>query len=528
MAISLPENLPRNRFRHKSEHEVYQALVNGLRDDWVIIPSLEMRLDNSFTFREMDSLLIHRVHGLILVEVKSFPMKIEGGRFFYEGGGRVEKDPMEQVEAQRNFLTRSLEDLDPHIYGKIRVALATPATIEIRGALPQNLRGEQLLDSAKLREPSEAILDLVYSDSYTVPLGDELFQEIIDRLAPSAQFDISPSGIRAIARSRMERRLEAETKVLKSLDENHRVLVTGVAGSGKTRLAVEWARRASVRDERVFYTCYNDPLGIATGEDLDGFDGVMVLPFLRYLEGAPGLPPLTPQAEGEDARTYWKRVESHAIDHFSEIEDAFDAIIVDEAQDFSPIWLAMLEELLDPEGPRRIFMVGDPGQSIRRTGFRLLTNRDGWMRAELVSNNRNAPAIATLLRQKLGGAASPNAEPYESEIVRTLASTDDEVITAVEKALVRSEDETAWVLTTTARTRDLLRTRLGFVDWESRENGTVCESVYRVKGLDVDRVVLVADEEEDAEKLRQLLYSGVSRALESLEIIGPEAVLARV
>ena len=84
------------------------------------------------------------------------------------------------------------------------------------------------------------------------------------------------------------------------------------------------------------------------------------------------------------------------------------------------------------------------------------------------------------------------------------------------------------MLTTTARTRDLLRSRLGFVDWESRDHGTVCESVYRVKGLDVDRVILVADEEEDAEKLRQLLYSGVSRALESLEIIGPEAVLARV
>lgn len=528
MAISLPENLPRHRFRHPAEFEVYQSLVTGLRDDWVMIPSLQMRLDGSFSEREMDILLLHRAHGLILVEVKSYAMRIEGGRFFYEDGAQVEKDPLRQLEAQRNFLYQQLKDLDPNIFSRIRIAIATPATIKVTGELPRILRSEQLLDSARLASPDDAISDIVYSDEYRTPLESELFEAIIERLAPNATLDCSPAGIRAVARARMERRLETETKVLESLDENHRVLVTGGAGSGKTRLAVAWARRASSRDERVLYTCYNDPLGISSGEELAGFEGITVFPFLRYLEAAPGLPPLPAGEEGEVPRSYWKRVENHAVEHFSEISDAFDTIIVDEAQDFSPIWLAMLEELLDPEGPRRIFMVGDPGQSIRRTGFRLLTNRDGWMRAELVSNNRNAPAIASLLRQKLGGAASPNLEPYASEIVRTTVAGDEEVVAAVEAALGRRGDDPTWVLTTTSTTRDLLRWRLGFVDWEGREQGIVCETVYRVKGLEVDRVILVVDAEENPERLRQLLYSGVSRALEHLEIIGPDSVIARV
>ena len=528
MAISLPENLPRHRFRHKAEFEVYQCLLTSLRDDWVMIPSLEMRLDGSFSDREMDILLLHRIHGLILIEVKSYAMRIEGGRFFYEDGAQVEKVPLRQLEAQRNFLFQQLKDLDPNIFSRIRIAIATPATIKVTGELPRLLRSEQLLDSAKLAEPDEAISNLVFSDRYTVALGPEMFETIIERLAPNATLDTSPAGIRAIARARMERRLETETKVLESLDENHRVLVTGGAGSGKTRLAVAWARRASARGERVLYTCYNDPLGIASAKELDGFEDITVSPFLRYLKTAPGLPPLESGPEGEITRFYWKRVENHAVEHFSEITDAFDTIIVDEAQDFSPIWLAMLEELLDPEGPRRIFMVGDPGQSIRRTGFRLLTNRDGWMRAELVSNNRNAPAIASLLRQKLGGAASPNVEPYATEIVRTTVASDEEVVAAVEAALGRRGDDPTWVLTTTSTTRDLLRWRLGFVEWEGREQGTVCETVYRVKGLEVDQVILVVDAEEDQERLRQLLYSGVSRALEDLEIIGPDSVIARV
>lgn len=70
MAISIPENLPRHRFRHPAEFEVYQVLVSGLRDDWVLIPSLELRLDDSFGAREMDILLLHREHGMVLVEVK--------------------------------------------------------------------------------------------------------------------------------------------------------------------------------------------------------------------------------------------------------------------------------------------------------------------------------------------------------------------------------------------------------------------------------------------------------------------------
>lgn len=529
MAISIPENLARHRFRHRAEHEVYQALVSGLRDDWVLIPSLELRLEDSFGAREMDILLLHRNHGMVLVEVKSFAMRIDGGRFFYEGtGDLLDRDPLAQLEAQRRRLADELEEIVNRAWSKIRTAIATPLTIELRGQLPRSLRTEQLLDSKKLQDPDDAILDLVLSDSHTVRLGDDLFQQIIERLAPSAQIDTSPAGIRAVARARMERRLETETKVLESLDQNHRVLVTGGAGSGKTRLAAAWARRAASRGERTFYTCFNDPLGAVSKMELAAFDDIVVSPFLRYLESAPGLPPAAAQEPGEIAGVYWKRVENNTIDNFSSIEDSFDTIIVDEAQDFSPIWLAMLEELLDPEGPRRILLVGDSGQSLKRTGFRLLTNRDGWMRAELHSNNRNAPAIAALLRQKLGGAAAPNVEPYSSEIAKIVIDSDESAIAAVEDALSRDRDQNTWVLTTTSNTRDLLRWRLGLLPWENRESGTVCETVYRVKGLEVERVILVADDEEDPEQLRQLLYSGASRALESLEIIGPASVVVKV
>ena len=528
MAISIPSDLARHRFHHPSEFQVYEALVSGLRDDWVILPSLEMRLEGSFAERELDLLLLHRNHGIVLVEVKSFPMRIEGGRFFYEEGGPVERDPLNQITAQRNFLTRELKDLDEFIYSKIRVALATPAVIEVTGSLPAQLRSEQLLDSARLSNPEDAILDLVFSDQYTVPLGVDLFEQIIERLAPSAALDTSPQGIQAIARARMERRLEAETKVMESLDANQRVIVTGGAGSGKTRLAAAWARRAYARDERVLFTCFNDPLGETLRQELEALDGVVIAPFLRYFASAPGLTPAPPQAEGESDSSYWLRVEQWAVEHFSEIGEQFDTIIVDEVQDFSPIRLTMLEELLDPEGPQRILMVGDPAQSIRRTGFRPLTDQEGWVRAELVSNNRNAPEIARLLRSKLGGAPAPNADPFGAAVEAIAAETDEDVATAVQRISNEEQSGTTWVLTTRANMRDLLRWRLGLVKWEDRNLGVVCETVYRLKGLEAERVILVVHDADDSDQTRQLLYAGASRALETLVIIGPSSVVGKL
>jgi hypothetical protein len=526
MAISIPDALPRHRFRHRAEFEVYEALLEGLRDDWVLIPSLEARLDGTFAEREMDIVLLHSSHGIVLVEVKSFPMRIDGGRFFYEDGGEVDKDPMAQVAAQRQHLTSLLSPIDPHVFSKIRVAIATPSTIAVEGALPPALRAEQLLDAAKLADPEGAILDLVFSDTHSVPLGEEAFARIISCLAPSATLDTSPAGIRAVARARMERRLEIETRVLETLDENRRVLVTGGAGSGKTRLALAWARRAAGRGERVLVTCYNDPLGHAIAEELVSMEDVVAAPFLRYLAAAPGPPPLGEQGPVEDPRDYWRRVEHHAMEHVSSIEDSFDTIVVDEVQDFSPLWLALLEELLDPDGPQRIMLVGDPGQSIRRTGMPMVGERPGWVRAELLRNNRNAPAIAALLRSKLGGAPSPNAEPFASPIVRREADDDDAIVDAVAEALSTNEDEQTWVLATSSHLRDLLRHRLGLVSWEGRHDGTVGETVHRVKGLEVERVVLVVADEVDVERCRQLLYAGASRALESLEVVGSARVLA--
>ena len=45
--------------------------------------------------------------------------------------------------------------------------------------------------------------------------------------------------------------------------------------------------------------------------------------------------------------------------------ERFDTIVVDEAQDFAPEWLDLLERLLDPDGANRLLLVADAKQIVQ-------------------------------------------------------------------------------------------------------------------------------------------------------------------
>ncbi|HEY5664089.1 MAG TPA: UvrD-helicase domain-containing protein, partial [Ilumatobacter sp.] len=81
-----------------------------------------------------------------------------------------------------------------------------------------------------------------------------------------------------------------------------------------------------------------------------------------------GMPPL--EVPDDADREWWDTVEiGHLLDYWDETTERFDTIIVDEAQDFSPIWIELLTRLLDPDGPRRLLMLADESQEVYERGF---------------------------------------------------------------------------------------------------------------------------------------------------------------
>ena len=523
VAISRPMQ-SREGFAHDSEFKVYERLLYGLDAEWVIVPNLEMVLHGSFKEREADLLLIHPRHGMVLIEVKA-SFAIRDGEFYkVRDDNKLDKDPTHQLTEQRRALSAALLHVEPRAYSKIRRVIATPSTVEVTGNLPVGYHPIQILDSGKLGNVPRWIDELCSIDKGSMHLGTSVFTQILDVLCPNADFDNSLEGLRGVAHAQLEQRMMLETQVLESLDINNRAIVTGGAGSGKTRLVLAWAQRALKRGDRVLVTCYNDPLAGDLAEQLSFQEGIITIaPILRHLEQQIGRERREPEP-GEDLTPYWEVMTQELFDSATPFPCTFDTIVVDEAQDFDERWVEVLHRLLPPTGGGKLLMVADPYQDVRGAGARLPTNDDGWAMAQLVSNYRNSPKIAEFMRRRFQGAGASVDIFLLDESIRKAQVSDLEEMTAAVDQLLESSPRPAseiWVLTTSRQDRDHLRERLGLRAWEDPDHTVVCETVRRLKGLDAPEVILVSltPVAEEDEHLR-LLYAGISRAIDSLTIVG--------
>jgi len=522
MGVLVPEDFDLRSLKNDEERAVVIACRDRLTDGWFVIPSLKIR---SGADHELDVVLLHRDFGVFDLEVKGHRVWIEGGKL-RDRSGILHPDPFEQAKSNAFHLRTLLQQLDPKRFAHLQpsYAVAFPNTSAIEGNLPPGIERAQLLLAGDLDDLADALETL--GAKYTgIGLTHADIEWMVHQLCPDVEFSYDPASAARRARARLEQLCGDQVRALERLDANRRVIVTGGAGSGKTRLALAWARRALVRGERVLLVCFNEPLADMMKSYLADSDDLVMGPFLKVALGLCGLEP--DDLEGcspADVKEYWDiTVVGLLHRHWPDIEERFDTIIVDEAQDFSPAWIAQMESLLDPEGPRRIMLVADAEQDVFGRGLRLPGVDDGWTACELVNNCRNTLQIAQILRRVLGGAPAPKHGP-ESIGVELVDTTDTDVADVLRHVFTEGTRRGLKPVGTTAvicddtTLRERLRVELGLGTWEERANKIPCESVRRLKGTEFDTVILI-DEHGDMDRQKQ--YIAISRAVSQLIVLGP-------
>jgi hypothetical protein len=524
----VPELFPLSSMRNDAERMVVEALCDRLTDGWLVFPSV--RLSGDDRDYEMDVVIAHERDGIAVIEVKGHRPRIVEGRW-WAGSQQMQPQPLDQARENSYALRNRIRRFHPSL-ARIRVehAVAFPNVASIRGTLPTDVHETQVLTLPDLEDCAEAVDRLVTRRYGQHPLGEVGLAALVQVLRPDCEFHYEAEARARLARARLDTICEQQVRALATLDMNRRVCVTGAAGTGKTRLATTWTRRALLRGERVLLTCFNQPLAAALRSRLGESELLRVGAFHDVALSLAGMPTLD-VPDGAD-REWWDTVEiDHLHAHWDDVTERFDTIVVDEAQDFDPSWLELLTRLLDPAGPQRVLLVADESQEIYVRGFTVPDAGDGWVRCELTENCRNTFQIASLLHRRFNGAAAPVAGP-ESEDVRWITATGTEaLVESVGTALDHLEErdhaaDRVLVATFTRSVRDRLREEYAFVPWEDGDPMAVlCETVHRVKGLEYDHVILAAH----ADDLRdELLYVGASRAVMSLTVIGPSALGRRL
>ena len=418
MARMLPPFVPEST-QSAAERKLFVVMRDELSDDWTVLHSLGTTLHDRKPWAEIDFVLVGP-EGVFCLEVKGGRVARRDGRWeFIDRIGAVStkrEGPFEQVgpaAAQiRNYLVDRLPEARSAIIG---YGVATPDIVfDVAGP---DVEPEVVFDERDSARPFDEYVSRL-SKYWTTRLGrrgsmtPDLRGRITALLRPD--FDLQPSlrgRLRDVQRE-LIRLTEEQYRVLDGLTENPRVVIRGSAGTGKTLLAVEEARRQRALGNRVLLCCFNRMLAarLSELEDLDGVDVYHFHGLLSDLIDRAGLRDRLPDATPDELfRVFMPSVALEAVFGMDDF-GAYDVLIVDEGQDllladYVDVFDAVLDRGWD-KGRWRVFL--DPHQDLygarSKRGSDRLQHPDTTL-FRLSVNCRNTRPIATT--SALMGAANP-------------------------------------------------------------------------------------------------------------------------
>jgi hypothetical protein len=360
------------------ERDVFNMLAAG-PDDWVALHSLDLAPWNRGLRTEIDFVIIVPDTGLLCVEVKSH------GAISFENGQwsppEIKRSPFKQASDGRHTFYRRLRELAPQFshVPVVHCCIFTNARFDLSPNLSVPTR--DLIDARVFRTFANAeafCADLRARMRDSVEAEDNL-RPLARRLSP-AQVESIISVCLPVQRRRpgtreeiqrreqeVERLLRVQQKpVLQLVALNDRVVVSGAAGTGKTLIAMEVARRAAESGRRVGLLCFNQLVGDWMREQVQ--HGTVVLPNLISGRAIRIMAEMTGVTVPRDpSPRYWDKelpdqLEERLTDPDFRTTASFEYLVVDEAQDLlaRPLLWECLTRFLDGDIARGSYcLLGD-------------------------------------------------------------------------------------------------------------------------------------------------------------------------
>lgn len=278
-----------------SEKTLWRAL-ESLPNAWRIFHSVAWQVPkrNRIFDGEADFVLIHPEYGMIVLEVKGGELEVRDGTWYQRnaGGGdwrRLAQSPHDQAKGAMYDLQRYVVDRVPGL-GELAAtrAVVLPA-VSHPGTLGLHAPSEMTIAKDELIDLPAAIDKLIAYAKLDADLTKDQLHGITQLLAPTIQLRARIGTELAVANEALMELTEQQIWVLDLLRRHRRALITGGAGTGKTILAVERARRLAGDGARVLLTCYNRPLGDHLAEGLSDIEAVTAKSFHAFARRQIGL-----------------------------------------------------------------------------------------------------------------------------------------------------------------------------------------------------------------------------------------------
>jgi hypothetical protein len=507
-----------------AEKTFFDGCRDQLADDWLVLYSQRYvgkrtSLGQAQGLGEVDFILVHKLHGVVAVEVKGGQVDIDEGQWFSSNnkGRHKIKNPFIQAEEGSQAILKTLKSELPdlRLTGCVHHCVVFPA---VSGRNIGNISTYGPQEITVYREDLQNLskkIDQVVAHWGQKPRWNEAeFRSIKNVLVPTTK----TPGVSYVEYVNVLRELdgltESQLRTIRQLTKDRgKSIVTGGAGTGKTVLGMSRAQQLAVEGKKVLYLCANRSLAQHLREEVKSL-GSLVAENLT-VETATGFISRIGRA-GTATDEFEKRKKAipsksgRFLDAVTQsgLESSIDCLILDEAQDISRDDLELIEFLVRPphEGGSTIIL-GDPNQQLLLGRIESALGSDEQNQSHSLDVNcRNTREIASVahsftnqLIETLESVSGINVR--KSRLRGTLA---DQVTSEV-NSIRREYDPAQIVVLTLNGITDLDSNDTLFVDgqrWESRTRQREDHPVEQVlvysasgyQGREADAVVVVLTE----------------------------------
>lgn len=537
MARCIPEE-PLFNDGQSAERSVWEALKQCLPDDAVMAHSVQVR--DGRAEHEIDILLLWPGVGMAAIEVKGGRVSVENAQWYQSdrAGRRHIQSPVAQSQGSahgfKNWLGRQLgTPLTSRFAYMVAFPYTTvPADWEMAGC-PRAL----VLDESQCESPAEFIRAAIEKEGNgATPLASAFLERIVRQLSGDLGSGSDSATNPKEDEDTQDHLTERQTVLLQATRSLTRVRFTGGAGSGKTWLAVEKARLLSKQGKRVGLFCYNKGLGQYLQDRVSTWrqaKPVFTGEFHEYVRGL-GVPDGTGQDYFDVEMPQLLKV--LAADMAP--EDRLDAVIVDEAQDFAPLWWeALLACTSDPDNGEVYAFMDDRQDVYRRWGGATADFSNGptatFVPIHIDENLRNTRKIAETFKPFAGEHFTPRG--CTGLPVRRVQCTSESALDVAGDCVDALIDE-GWANNQIAllTTKERHPVHLDYFErgatdeyWREFHSGEAefYGHVLGFKGLERSVIVLCVNGFKDMDRAAEQLYVGLSRARSLLVVVGDSAVL---
>ena len=523
MARIFPE-LETNFNGSYGEKQVFDAFKN-LPDDWYIFHSIkwsERRKTGYVTWGEADFIVLNKRFGMLVLEIKSGIISCKDGIFRQkriDTGEEFNISPFEQADRSKYKIRGELSKHNLSRDCFVDKAVWFPSVDDdLNGIdLPLDYKRELILTSKDLDTPLESLEKIFnyYGAAQFTSLSDDDFNRIIDILIP--EFNLIPAfGLRKNELGfRVDQLTQEQQKILDFIDDQDNVAISGSAGTGKTFIALERARRICSDDKKVLFLCYNRQLRDYLSDNF--YDENIKYYTVHQLLHEQGMLVSLDETLSLDL-----------LDNFSFIDLDYKYCVIDEAQDFDNGILRKLTVIAQKEDVK-VTIFYDKNQLVIKDELPEIINEFD-CKLTLKNNCRNTLHILEACNNSIDLPPNPShlsaigtmPELHYSPDTNNVKEAIADKIKELKKSGYGLDDIT--ILTMTTEEKSLLAGDYSIAGYKisdkNDQSGIHFTTARKFKGLESNCVIIVDFDikQINDQGYKLLFYVATSRAKQNLDV----------